>query len=262
MYPVFFERENIRIYGLSLVTVDHEWSAGEFYAYARQIIERADRENRAVFVVGGTGLYHTHLFGNDKQFFVPPNAEIRTSAEAMSVTQLQEWLTAVAPERLLRMNNSDAHNPRRLVRAIEIAMGLGVHDEVTPQAVEGENTPGRHLFLGLSLDSDTLKQKIEQRVIARFESGALAEVAELLVNDRALSEQVKTTLGFTEITCYLEKKYSAEECKENWIQADFQYSKRQQLWWKKYPEVTWFDKNITNWQESFLSHASGLFLSI
>ncbi len=122
----FFKHKtkSINLHGVSIIDVTDEWSVSHFLAMATQIIGWSVKHNWAVILVGGTGLYHRQLqwlLEGKELVDVPPNKEIREKAEKMSVRQLQDWLRRLDESRLADMNRSDRNNPRRLVRAIEIA---------------------------------------------------------------------------------------------------------------------------------------------
>ena len=210
-------------------------------------------------VVGGTGLYHEHLLTRDPQLTIPPDEAVRMKAALLSVNELQTWLQDISPQRLEEMNNSDRNNPRRLQRSIEVALAkqhMQLNSEIDSAA---DNLS--HIFLGLTLPPDELHVKIKERVVNRFENGAVQEVEKILGLAKPISPQVQTTLGFSQIREYLLGKITAEECIEQWTQADISYSKRQITWWKHDKQVTWFDKNQDNWKQEFLqkfhSHIPG-----
>jgi tRNA dimethylallyltransferase len=246
----YFSCNNINIYGLSLIKVQDDWSVAQFNEYAQKIMAASIQNNRLICVVGGTGLYHDHLFTTDPQLTIPPNDEVRKKASEISLIELQNWLELVAPERWDKMNNSDKNNPRRLQRAIEIA--IAISNGVTPESQQVQGSVDNHIFIGLSLDMTTLTQKISERVLSRFKNGAVAEVEHILKNFQKVSPQVTTTLGFLQIKDFLDGKISEETCIQNWIAADLAYSKRQITWWKNEPQVTWIDKSESLWEEKFL----------
>lgn len=78
-----------------------------------------------------------------------------------------------------------------------------------------------------------IQSSILQRVVERFDGGALQEVERLLALKLPSSTPVLTTLGVPEITQYLEGKISATECQQLWALHEFQYAKRQLTWWNK-----------------------------
>ncbi len=273
-YPYFsnVDQENpIDIYGVSLLSPTEEWSVGLFNEYARAVYAKTQREGKVLLVVGGTGLYHEHLFTTDPRLFIPPQPELRAELESKSVLELQEILAKIAPTHLENMNNSDRNNPRRLLRAIEVEKVLPTIRTESSAATQASQSSEfsdssakktladspteapKHVYLGLHLSAETLQQRIATRVADRFKNGAVAEVRAVLESGKTLTHQAMTTLGFAEIQKYLNHEVSEQECMELWTQADYSYSKRQLTWWKKYGAVTWFEKESPTWQQDVLN---------
>ena len=256
------EQGEIELYGLSIVSPFVEWSVGRFNQYARTIIAAAKAESKLIFVVGGTGLYHQHVDTTDPRLCIPPNLRLREKLGQLSVTQLQEELRRVNGSYFAQLNNSDKNNPRRLQRAIEVEQALQLLKQTDPEtfdtfleqrqaAQQPRQTTHTQSYVGLQISSEELHKKIAKRVQDRFSGGAVDEVRALLAlsqaTNRQLSPQVTSTLGFAEITQFLDKKITADACIEQWIQADYQYSKRQLTWWKKYPAVQWINREGRDW---------------
>lgn len=243
-YP-FFRKSNTEIFGLSFLAVSEDWSVSQFQAYAHYILQYAVTQQAVVFVVGGTGLYHKHLLNSDPTLHIPPNPEVRAKASGLSVAELQLWLQQINQEKFTQMNNSDQHNPRRLVRAIEVALTESFVDSPQPSATTLSAVD--HYYVGLKLPLEVLEEKILERVKARFSAGAVAEVQAILHAGHLISPQASTTLGFAQLTEYIVGKTPAEDCMAAWALADFQYSKRQLTWWKKENQVEWFDRSEADW---------------
>ncbi len=262
------ERGTIEVYGISMLSPFEEWSVGRFSEYAQTIITCAQDAGKAVFVVGGTGLYQQHVLTTDPRLNIPPNPELREKLQTLSVQELQHELQSMNADYFEQMNNSDRHNPRRLQRAIEVERALQYLQETDPETfdlfLEQQHAARqnevvetqKHVYIGLQVSLDTLHQKITKRVMDRFEHGAVQEVAQLLANaqekNTPLSPQAATTLGFAEIQRFLEHESTAEKCIELWVQADFGYSKRQLTWWKKYGSVSWINREATDWYTQLL----------
>lgn len=239
-YPFFVTPDDrIRLHGISIVRPDYFWSVTEFVQFARTIIESSRKLGRAVILVGGTGLYHQALFGETATFQVPPNDALREKAAAMSVSQLQDWLSEENPNILASMNESDRANKRRLIRQIEIAVFAKDASTLTVkkpvQTTDWTQLKTETVLLTRTLDE--LQTNITKRVAERFEQGAVAEVEKLLASSVSATAPVWTTLGIPEIKQFLANDLSATECKQLWALHEFQYAKRQLTWWRKYAPV-------------------------
>ena len=241
----YFENSNgkIKLHGVSFIEPDQAWSVAHFIELAVSIILTADHNHRGVIVVGGTGLFHdqlrSYLHGGQSTIGIKPDEKVRTKAEGLSVDELQVWLSEVGKQKFQSMNRSDQHNPRRLIRAIEVALTQKDHNFLR-SAVPSDFTFDwesvgvfpKELIAKDNLDK--LQLKIEKRVRKRIENKAIDEVRELLRNPQIKSDksQILTTLGVKEIIEHLTNNSSHEELIAIWTLHELQYSKRQLTWWK------------------------------
>lgn len=227
--PYFIHNKlNITLHGVGILNLEDEWSVAHFRDFATKIILSSFENNRLPILVGGTGLYHQHLFNKDENLYVPPNDELREKAKKMSIEDLQDWLKGVNAEKLESMNNSDINNPRRLIRAIEITLG---QPEMKTQISLPEGIKVEKVFIDIDLDE--AKEKILQRVKERFSSGAVEEVENLLEVCKEKDLPICSTLGVSDLSDYISGKIKKEDCIKNWALHEYQYAKRQLTWFKK-----------------------------
>jgi len=247
---------NIRLHGVSIVQPTEEWSLAHFHQLAHRLIENGENENRVVIVVGGTGLYQSQLLQSEIEGQAPPLTDVREKAEGMSVSELQAWLAELDGKAVANLNQSDISNPRRLVRAIERALWLQKKPSV-------KNVPSKHTqqFFGLQTTKEDLVERIRQRVKQRLEQGVVSEVALL----EARLEELGTPLtslpahsacGLREVLAFSRGEIEREQCIDLWTQREVAYAKRQATWWKKYPDVQWFDITDKDWLEKLVAAAS------
>ena len=230
--------DSIRIHGISMIEPTEEWSLAHFVNYSREVIQKSWSNGRQPILVGGTGLYHKHLFSDDSTPQIPQDLIFRKKAEKLSVENLQQWLAEIDSMRLDQMNESDKENPRRIIRAIEVATWQKKHGDSPHGESKSSESPiiwsqveNQVEFLTAPLE--IIKERIEQRVQRRFISGAVEEVQDLLELNLPDSSPVLTTLGVPEIRQYLDGSLPADDCKKLWSLHEFQYAKRQLTWWKK-----------------------------
>lgn len=236
----YFESQNgsIRLHGVSVLNKSEDWSVSHFKNFAISVITQSWSSNRLPIIVGGSGLYHRQLYSTDPNLYVPPNEFVRKKAQKLSVTELQEWLQSVDSQRLKQMNNSDIQNPRRLVRAIEIAIGR-------PHAEGIINLPQKDTFqvtqFGLTLPLQVLEKRITQRVLQRVKSGAIQEAMKLQTYCASDSHPICKTLGLSDIFSHLNGQLSIDECVSDWSLHEYQYAKRQLTWFQKNKGIIWLD---------------------
>ena len=218
--------EDIKLHGVSIIFPDQEWSVAHFREFSLQIITSSWENGRIPILVGGTGLYHEHLFTSDSKLSIPPNQEIRKKAETMSVDELQAWVAEVNKQRLKEMNNSDQNNPRRLVRVLE--QSLNIHSLSTHPSL----SPDIQRTILLARNLDQIYESIHTRVRDRFVSGALEEVRTLIDQFPDFGLPIYSTLGISQIRHYISGELTAQQCLQQWAQSELAYAKRQITWWK------------------------------
>lgn len=223
---------DITLHGVSIVELEQEWSVAHFRDFVIAILYKSFENNRLPILVGGTGMYYLQLFNTDSNLYVPPNEKFRSKAQKMTVLELQEWLAKLDPQKLESMNNSDRNNPRRLMRAIEIASGK-------PELHSNRELPAnlKNYSMVLEVALDDLKEKIVKRVAERFDAGAVEEVQNILQICGTNDYQVCSTLGVSDISRFLSGEITQEQCLTDWSLHEFQYAKRQLTWFKKYSIV-------------------------
>ena len=116
------ERAGVPHHGLDLVEPDRPFSLADFAEHARTALAGiADRGGLAI-LVGGTGLYLRAVARGIATDALPADAAVRAGVETdlleRGLEPLVERLRAIAPERAATV---DVRNPRRVVRALEIA---------------------------------------------------------------------------------------------------------------------------------------------
>ncbi len=230
--------DSIRIHGISMIEPTEEWSLAHFVNFAREVMQWSWSNGRQPLLVGGTGLYHKHLFSDDKTPQIPQDEDFRIDAQKMSLGELQQKLNGIDANRLEQMNESDSENPRRLIRAIEVAIWYQKHggssllqSGLSEPPIAWSKVDNQMEFVSAPLE--TIKERIEERVAKRFTSGAVQEVQNLLKLHLPENSPVLTTLGVPEIKQNLEGSLSEQECQQLWALHEFQYAKRQLTWWKK-----------------------------
>lgn len=259
-YPSFSSPDGrIELHGASIISVTDEWSAGLFQSWVLPIITNALENKKIPIVIGGTGLYHRMLTEEDPQMTVPPDQELRNWAEERTVEELQERLSEVSSSRLEAMNNSDRNNPRRLVRAIEIALAQSEHSEIHQSSqLLSAVTKANHLWYGVSAPRAVLEQRIKKRVDHRLENGALEEVNAITEKfDIQQDGQAFTTIGLRECAAYISGEISLQQLRQDWVTKELQYTKRQKTWWKQHDQVNWFDTSVDGWLSQATKHVLG-----
>jgi tRNA dimethylallyltransferase len=226
-------QRRVRHHLLGQISLAETMSAARFRELACDALTDVHSRKKNAIVVGGSGLYLkgiTHGFDQ----LPPPDPELREELTALPLKELAERLQKLSPELAAR---TDLRNPRRVVRAIEIAVSAGA---VIPSEAEGSRGSYLKGFAAGSLgsaqddgvllvrDRADLYQRINERVNAMFRAGVEEEV-------RALPEigpTAASALGLKEIRALIGGNISREQCVAKIQQATRRYAKRQLTWFR------------------------------
>lgn len=220
--------------------------AVRFAQAGRLVIAKIWQANKLPILVGGTGFYLKALLDGFSSAGVCANPSLRRRLEKLSLSSLQKKLASVNPSRFEQLNPSDRANPRRLIRAVEIAL--------SPPAVGLPPLEVNRLrLLGLSASREFLYDRIDARVQARLDAGLLAEIKELLTKYPWEKSVLGTTLAYRQFRPFFENKISLEEAVVAWRFAEHAYLRRQLTWFKKMKNVLWFDLQSPAFPQSVLS---------
>ncbi|MFV1916940.1 MAG: tRNA (adenosine(37)-N6)-dimethylallyltransferase [Patescibacteria group bacterium] len=267
-FPIgFWETKNrTKIWGYDLVEPKEEFSVGEYAVITREIIRNIWKRKRLPVLVGGTGLYIKSLVDGIETSTISKDKSLRKSLETKSADELFGVLTQFDPVRAAEMNISDKKNPRRLVRAIEVANsrlpGLAKRSQVPSGAWRsgaGRATWGRQdsrpeklegdlLFIGLSLPKSELGKRIEKRINEKLKRGFEKELMAFIKRGATWSDQSMSSLGYRQWKGYIEGKKSKGEVTKDWIREEKKYAGRQMTWFKRDARTKWFNISKKNWQ--------------
>src|ERR671935_1395227 len=161
---------------LDVVDPDEPFTLADYLERAHNAIGGILARGGLPIVVGGTGLYVRALAQGFAVPRVPPDPRLRAELEALAEAEGN-------PALLARLRRSDPHtaatidarNPRRLIRAIEVAEATGVSFAAQRMAHPRYKT----LILSLTADRAVLYERADRRVDAMMAAGFLDEVAAL-----------------------------------------------------------------------------------
>lgn len=235
----YYEIDGVKLWGYDLVEPYDEFSVSHFLTISRKIIKDIYSRGKIPIVVGGTGLYIDALINGIETANVPKNIRLRKELETFTLTEMQESLASLDPFKFAGLNISDRNNPRRLVRAIEVAR-YKLDNQVESQKNSSEFNV---LYVGLTATRNILETKIRNRVEDRLSKGMENEIKKLLKMGVNWENQAMDTLGYGIWNDYFVDK-DLNKLKSLWIQSECRYAKRQIVWFKRNLKINWF--NIEN----------------
>ncbi|MFH0864071.1 MAG: tRNA (adenosine(37)-N6)-dimethylallyltransferase MiaA [Candidatus Gottesmanbacteria bacterium] len=245
--------KNIKIWLLDIVEPDYQFTVADYVKYAGLVIEKIWQRGKLPIIVGGTGLYIKGIVDGIDTIGVKPDWGLREKLNTYSVIKLQNLLEKTCPGRSQRMNESDINNPRRLIRAIEIAIKIKNQKSKIKTTTKNSKRYDT-LIIGLTASYITLYQRIDKRVDERIENGLEEEIKKLLDNGYNWDNSVLgTTIGYKEWRRADSLWQIDDEIKskiiQRWKLDEHGYSRRQMTWFKKDARVKWFDISSPDWQD-------------
>ncbi|HRY52503.1 MAG TPA: tRNA (adenosine(37)-N6)-dimethylallyltransferase MiaA [Candidatus Portnoybacteria bacterium] len=225
------EMAGIPHYLLDVASPSRRFTAAQYKKLAQQAIKNIQRKNKLPIICGGTGFYIRALIDDLQIPKIKPDLKLRAQLEKKTTTELFAQLKKLDPRRAKEI---DRHNPRRLVRALEIIYKTG---QPVPE-LKLEPQPNV-LFLGIKKSRPELARRIKRRLQKRFKQGMLTEVKKL--RKQGLSWQRLDSFGleYRWLARFLQNKISYTEMVER-LQKDIEhFAKRQMAWFGKDSRIHW-----------------------
>ncbi len=240
--------DGINVWGYDLVTPDAFFSAYDFAKFALPKISRGNPENKTMFVVGGTGFYIDILTGRVKPSNVMPDLELRATLETLSTEELQKKLESLNPQEYTKI---DQKNPVRLLRALEKNLNKSVNTVELPYLNDVE-----FVFIGLTASREILYARADLWVENIWQTGLISETESLLQLGYKDSPKM-SGLVYKSAVAFINKELSEQQAKER-IKFDIHaYIRRQQTYFKKMPNVNWFDISTDDFSDLIYNFING-----
>lgn len=234
----------IKVWGYDIADPKDNFSVSDYFSEMKIAIEDIWSRNKLPIIVGGTGLYIKSLIDGIPTIDIPQNKNLRESLNNLNVEELYEKLATLDSSKAASLNMSDKNNPRRLVRAIEVAV-WNIENETQKKVVtKRDRVLDKNiniLMVGLYADLNYLLDRIEKRVDDRMNEGFIDEVESLLKFGVSWKNQSMNSLGYKESEQFFKNGLSYEEFINSWISNEMKYVKRQLTWFRKDIRIKWFD---------------------
>jgi tRNA dimethylallyltransferase len=233
------QRAAVRHHGLDLVDPDQPFTVVDYTRHAGAALEaiagRAAASDRAplAILVGGTGLY-LRAVARGLDPGLPSDPEVRRALEADLVERglepLAARLSSLAPTLAA---TTDLRNPRRVVRALEIATVTG--DRPRPPF---RGYPGPVAWLALAPEPATHRRWIEERARAQFEGG-LVEEARALRERWDASLPAFSAIGYREAWSVVDGTRTRDEAIGDDAARNVAFARRQATWFRREVDIRW-----------------------
>jgi tRNA dimethylallyltransferase len=228
--------EGIPHHLIDIKNPNEDYSAGQYKKDATRAINKIIKSGKLPILVGGTGLYVDAIVKNLEFPRVKENKKLRARLEReikkKGLAYVFKKLVDLDPEAAYIV---DPKNPRRVIRALEVAMLSG--KKFSEQRKTGQ-PPYNALEIGINILPEILRRRITGRIEQMVKNGLIGEVKKLVEkygpNCKALD-----AIGYREIVDYLERKISLAEAAEQINKNTRHYARRQMTWFKRNPQLHW-----------------------
>ena len=240
--PTPAERAAVPHHLIDVADPDEEWSVARFQQEARAAVADIEARGKRALLVGGTGLYVQAVI--DPLTFPPEDRAVREAVLARTDDTYAE-LVRLDPDAASRIEPT---NTRRIARALEVIELTG---RPFSSFGSGLQTYGPTVFpvrvAGVWLPREVLNARIAARVASMREAGLVDEVR-ALEELGALSRTAAQAIGYREVLDHLDGREPSLDGREPSLDAALeavvvrtrQFARRQRMWFRRDPRITWF----------------------
>jgi tRNA dimethylallyltransferase len=212
---------------LGIAKLDEEFSAGRFAKLAHVEIDGLLEEGRRPILVGGTGLYMRAALA-DLDLRPPVPSQVRAAVEADLAERGPEALHAELSDELA--SGVHPNDRKRIARLTELSrMGIAAHPSGEKLWSESARVPTK--IIGITLQRDELRTRIEDRVDEMVRLGVVDEVRSAVLAEA--SRTARAAIGFDELL-----GGDVEAMKS----AQWRYARRQLTWMRRMDDVEQIDR--------------------
>ena len=243
----FAERRGIPHHLIDIADPTDEYTAAQFARDAAAVIDELHAKGKLPILVGGTGFYYRAL---TRGLFPGPGkhaglrARLERVAQRKGVETLHRMVSRVDPASGARIQSRDL---KRIVRALEVYFQTGkpltAHFEDTVSPLGPDVRIGA---IALRMPAAWLAERLARRVDDQFEAGLLDEIRALLAAGVPADARPFGGLVYRQAMEHLQGVRDEASTRALIAQENRKYARRQLIWFRKEPNLVWFDGPGTN----------------
>ncbi|MBE6466112.1 tRNA (adenosine(37)-N6)-dimethylallyltransferase MiaA [Denitrobacterium detoxificans] len=237
-------------YGLDVAAPGSAYSASLFQEYGRGVVLRAYEQGCRPIVCGGTGFYVRALVDS---YDFPAGEQVGNPVRDAYNARIAECGCGAVWAELNQRDPAsaaliNAHDAKRVVRAFELlSEGTSYAEQHAKLHAIGVHFPVT--MIGLQVDPEILRHRIDARVDQMVEDGLVDEVRSLLSEGLRDALTANQAIGYKEIVQALDGAISLDEAISQIKFATHRYAKRQRTWFRKDKRITWICADRDNGEE-------------
>ena len=222
-------------------------SVGIWLKMVAEIVEKIQQENKIPIIVGGNGMYISKLIDGINEI---PEIDEKFRLQA------QDLYLEIGHEKFQEnFGNDKIIDKQKLLRACEVFLQTGKKIEFFQQQPKKKLLENqKFIHLNLNPSRQEIYKNCDERFGKMLENNAIKEVENYLKNNNDLNSPITNTLGFKEISDFLNKKISCEEMQKLASQKTRNYAKRQLTWFRHQFDEILFCEN----QQKILEHIKNI----
>ncbi len=235
------EQQGVPHHLVDLVDPTEVYTAAQFAADAARVIREIQARGRLPILVGGTGFYYRAL---TRGLFPGPGSDelLRGRLERVAARRghgfLHRMLRRVDAASADRIQPGDL---KRMIRALEVYFLTGrpltAHFADTASPIAGM----RVIAIGLRLPMAAIADRTARRVQQQFDRGLVDEIRGLLARGVPETARPFGGLVYRQAMEFLHGIRSEAETRELIARENRHYARRQMIWFRKEPDLEWFD---------------------
>jgi tRNA dimethylallyltransferase len=242
-------RARVPYHLVDLVDPSDEFTVQEFQRAARHALHGIAGRGHAALLVGGTGLYLRSVV-DDLTFpgrYPEVAAVLAEQADRAGpegspgrrdvLRGMHRRLAGMDPVAAGRIEPT---NERRLMRALEVAVGSGRPFSAFGPGLE-QYPPSRVALIGTDPGPEALDLRIAERFVRLMDQGLLSEVRALAGRPGGLSRTARQALGYRELLAHLEDGLPLDRAVDLAIQRTRSFARRQRAWFRRDPRIVWLE---------------------
>jgi tRNA dimethylallyltransferase len=241
------QRRGIAHHLVDIADPTEEYTAAHYARDAAAAVADIHARGKLPILVGGTGFYYRAL---TRGLFPGPGKDaglrerLEGSASRKGVDWLHRMVSRVDPESAARIQPRDR---KRLIRALEVYFQTG--KPLTAHFADTVSPLGKDVQIGavaLRMHAAWLAERLAARVDAQFDAGLLDEIRALLAAGVPPDARPFGGLVYRQAIEHLRGVRDETATRALIAQENRRYARRQLIWFRKEPNLVWFDGPGTN----------------
>jgi tRNA dimethylallyltransferase len=217
------------------------YTAAQYASDANRVIREIHQRGSFPILVGGTGFYYRAL---TRGLFPGPGADdalrarLDRIADRKGPERLHRLLGRVDPDSAERIMPRDR---KRLVRALEVYLSTGRPLTAHFADTRSPIADCQVIALALRIPATLTADRVALRVERQFERGIVGEVQQLLASGVPADARPFGGLVYRQVMEMLRGVRDEMATRALIVQENRRYARRQLIWFRKEPNLIWFD---------------------